>query len=164
MLEGIRAGNGREMLVGPPWRSQMFPISTPLLRLSLTASSTTQGVSVSLLSSLATLVLDSSFVSKGDCICSLLSRGSFGERGLVSSPGSFQPRVTAIIWLRLYLVLTLLSKAALGRGACSHLLVLSSHEWEHATAIISNQLEQPGPGLTTTREALWEQLLFIAYR
>lgn len=106
----------------------MSPISTPLLRLSVTASSTTQGVSVSLLSSLATLVLDSSSVSKGDCICSLLS------------------------------------KAALGRGACSHLLVLSSHEWEHATAIISNQLEQPGPGLTTTREALWEQLLFIAYR
>ena len=55
-------------------------------------------------------------------------------------------------------------RAALERGARSHLLVLSSYEWEHATAIISNQLELPGPGLTPTREALWEQLLFITYR
>lgn len=37
-------------------------------------------------------------------------------------------------------------RTALERRACSHLLVLSSHEWEHATAIISNQLELPGPG------------------
>ena len=61
---------------------------------------------------------------------------------------------------RWHLILLCCPGAALGRGACSHLLVLSRHRRERATAIIPNQLEQPGPGLTITGEALWKPLLF----
>lgn len=84
----------------------MFPISTPLLHLSLTASSATQDVCLSLLSSLATLILDSSFVSKGDCMCSYFAvQGQLWREGPVliscffpAMSGNMQQQLSPTSW------------------------------------------------------------------
>lgn len=84
----------------------MFPISTPWLHLSLTSSSTTQGVCLPLLSSLATLILDSSLVSKGDCICSYFAvKGQLWGEGPVliswffpDMSGNMQQQLSPASW------------------------------------------------------------------
>ena len=106
MHDTIRVRNSREMFLECPWRSQIFPISTPLLHLSLTSSSTTQGVSLPLLSSLATLTLDSFLVSKGDCICSYFAvKGQLWGEGPVliswffpAMSGNMQQQLSPASW------------------------------------------------------------------
>lgn len=123
---------GEEMLLGPAWRSQRSPISTPLLYFVSACWSPLHNPEFSLSLSLC-----------------------FPLSSLLSSyphPGLFlcQQR-------RLHLCSLCCPRAAFGRGACSHLLVL-------VPAMDGNMQQQLLPTnwsnqAQTSREALWVLLL-----